>query len=176
MAEAMQRPLSDAKVCFSTTLDSKKSVTFEKGMVLILYEFAVHDRTHIQYVSDNILKVLFSPGASGSIRARGDNIKMVAGVARIITTNATSIQDWCRDRVIWSGPLKRKCIVFPMFQPLVVPNWSDHPDYEPDLSEDHALPVDRARELLRDRNLLPQSSDVAPVQSAPVKDATCAQM
>lgn len=148
-------------------------------MVLILDEFAVHDRNHIQYVSENILKVLFSPGASGSLRARGENIKLVAGVARIITTNATSIQDWLRDRALWSAPLKRKCIVVPITRPLVVPNWSDRPEYEPDTTlEDHTLPVDRAYDILRARSgsLLPAPAATVQQVDAQKVAPTCAQM
>ena len=87
---------------------------------------------------------------------------MVAGVARILTANATPVQEWCRDRVLWSAPLKRKCIVFRVTRPLVVPNWSDHPEYEPDIVlEDKTLPVDRALGILQSRgSCLPVSDPV----------------
>ena len=149
MCEAMQLHPSEAKVCFTTTLESAKDVVFQQGMSWILDEFAPNDCAHIQFASENMLKVLFAPVAAGNLRARNTNINFPAGVSRIVTTNAQSPEEWCGKRVPWSLPLRRKCILFQITRPLVIPNWSKHPDYEQSAAESsNVLPVSRAAELL----------------------------
>ena len=139
-------------MCFTTTLESAKDVVFQQGLSWILDEFAPNDCAHIQFASENMLKVLFAPVAAGNMRARNTNINFPAGVSRIITTNAPSPEEWCGKRVPWSLPLRRKCILFQITKPLVVANWSKHADYEQTAAESsNVLPVSRAAELLAAR-------------------------
>ena len=166
MCEAMQLHPSEAKVCFTTTLESAKDVAFQQGMSWILDEFAPNDGDQIQYASENMLKVLFSPVAAGNLRARNSNINFPAGVSRIITTNANSPEEWCGKPLDWSFPLRRTCILFQITKPLVVRNWSKHADYVPSAAESsNVLPVARAAELLASRpSPLPAEALIEPVR------------
>jgi hypothetical protein len=150
LCNAMQRPSSSARVVFTTTLESAKEVTFQKGDAWVLDEFSPHDRDAVQYASEAMLKTLFSPVSSGNLRARNSNVNLPAGVARIITCNACSPQQWVGKGILWSEPLKRKSILFQLSLPLVVANWSKVPEFMNVGAEaaSASLPLERARELL----------------------------
>ena len=83
----------------------------------------------MQYLSENMLKVLFDPTSSGNLGARASNVRLTPDVCRLFSTNAESVQEWAGTRLTFSEPLRRKCIVFNLTRPLVLPNWSSRPDF-----------------------------------------------
>eukprot|EP00972_Heterocapsa_arctica_P057944 8548853-Heterocapsa_arctica.AAC.1 len=66
----------------------------------------------------------------GSIRARNTDIKLSAGVARIMTANATSLADWLGLKIMGGrrtvpNPTQRKSITFVITKKLCSQRWRD---------------------------------------------------
>ena len=98
MTEAQQLPMEEAQVVFTNTIDAAKNIKFKQGMVWVLDEFSPGDQDQVVHCSENMLKILFSPSTGGTIRCRNSDVEICPGVARIITANARSPQDWCGDK------------------------------------------------------------------------------
>ena len=115
---------------FTTTFDDDLStLTMRPGMAICIDECPISDRDAIQYCSAGILKVVFDPSSPGGIRARGHNAQFAANTARLLSSNALSLQDWGGTRVKFTAPLQRKLICFQITLPLVPRMWSSLPDY-----------------------------------------------
>lgn len=123
------RPAGDASITFTTCLDSLRDANIMPSSALIVDEFHPDDGESIQYCSEHMMKTLMDPTASCSVRCRAKNAVIPAGVARIFTGNAASAIAWCGRRFSWSEPLQRKTIVVIVDRPLVVKNWSSHPEF-----------------------------------------------
>ena len=81
------------------------------------------DQTQAIHMSENMMKVLLAPAASGTIHCRHTDLAMPAGVPRIFTGNAENAEQWCKGRFVWSAPCQRKAIVFDIKQPLIPDTW-----------------------------------------------------
>ena len=124
-------PIQNAKICVTTDFESARDAHLQPTWSWIIDEAQISDTNHIQYCSEAIMKCLFSPTTNTQIRARAPgNVRIPANVCRILTTNASSPEQWVSTRFQWSAPLARKSIVFVIREPLVVAGWSSHPEYE----------------------------------------------
>jgi hypothetical protein len=121
--------LGDTRVCLSNTLDDLRPITFQRSWSLVLDEFSIADEGALQYFSENIAKVLFDPSCAANIRARGSNARLSPDTARIMTSNASSLEEWAGGRIPFSLPLRRKLICFVIREPLVPVAWSRRADY-----------------------------------------------
>jgi hypothetical protein len=116
-------PKDTAMVFLSSTIDPAKSVSFKPGMVWILDEFSPSDSQQLVHMSETMLKVLLTPQMGGTLRGRNEDVKMVPGVARLISANSASPQAWCGTNSDWSEPLRRKSICYNIGQPLCSDAW-----------------------------------------------------
>ena len=112
-----------ALVYMSSTIDPAKSVSFRPGMAWILDEFHPYDSQQLVHMSETMLKVLLTPQMGGTLRGRSDDVKMVPGVARLISANSASPQAWCGAASAWSEPIRRKSICYNIEQPLCSEAW-----------------------------------------------------
>ena len=81
------------------------------------------DQTQAIHMSENMMKVLLAPAASGTIRCRNVDLHLPVGVPRIFTGNAEHAEQWVMGRFKWSEPCQRKAIVFEIKQPLIPDSW-----------------------------------------------------
>lgn len=121
--EFYQLPKDSAMIYISSTIDPAKNVQFRPGMAWILDEFHPYDSQQNVHMSETMLKVLLTPQMSGTIRGRCEDVRLVAGVARLISANSNSPQAWCGDASVWSEPLRRKSIHFNITEPLCSDEW-----------------------------------------------------
>jgi hypothetical protein len=121
--ESQRMPRDAAQIVITNTLDAARDVKWTSGMTWILDEFSPSDTSSNVYCSESILKVLFNPSEPCSYRARNEDVKICAGVPRVITSNATSLAEFLGPGIACSDPLKRKCIVFNVQKPLVSQAW-----------------------------------------------------
>lgn len=122
-SEYHRLPKESAIVYLSSTIDPAKNVHFKPGMVWILDEFHPYDSHQLVHCSETMLKVLLSPQMNGTVRGRNDDVKLVSGVARIISANSNSPEAWCGTSSKWSEPLRRKSICFTITEPLCSESW-----------------------------------------------------
>jgi hypothetical protein len=121
----------DMRVATSTTIEELKTTTFSRGWSVMLDEFCLSDEQSLQYFSETMAKCLFDPSLAASLRCRERNARLVPDTARVMTSNATSLEAWAGSRLHFSLPLKRKIIAFIIKEPLVPVAWSSRPDYVP---------------------------------------------
>ena len=112
-----------ALVFMSSTIDPAKSVTFRPGMAWVLDEFHPYDAQQNVHMSETMMKVLLTPQMAGTIRGRNEDVKMISGVARLISANSGSPEAWCGTMSAWSEPLRRKSICYSIEQPLCSDAW-----------------------------------------------------
>jgi hypothetical protein len=124
MNKAKGAPKEEALVAFTTDLDGGNGIEFKPGMVWVIDEFCPSDGDSCIYASSNIFKQLFNIGSPSTIRARQPGIKLPAGVPRIITANALSLEAWGGKKCEITAPHMRKSIVFQIARPLCKPNWA----------------------------------------------------
>jgi hypothetical protein len=122
-------PAHMAKVCWATSIDDLREVSLREGQAVVVDEFEVRDTNAIQFASAGMLKTLVDPTNSANVRCRNRNAFIPAGTARIFTANADSAELWTQPRFRWTAPLARKAYVVVVSRPLVLPNWSKHPDF-----------------------------------------------
>ncbi len=89
----------------------------------VLDEFHPYDSQQLVHMSETMLKVLLTPQMAGTLRGRKDDVKLVAGVARLISANSSSPQAWCGTASEWSEPLRRKSILYNITSPLCSEAW-----------------------------------------------------
>ncbi len=118
-----------AVVCWATSLDDLREVVLCEGQALVVDEFEVRDPDAFQFASEGMMKTLMDPSSSANMRCRNRNAFVPAGTARIFTANADSAEMWTQPRFRWTAPLAKKAYVVIVDRPLVLPNWSNHPDY-----------------------------------------------
>ena len=116
-------PKDSAMVFMSSTIDPAKSVNFKPGMAWILDEFHPFDSQQLVHMSETMLKVLLTPQMGGTLRGRNDDVKLVPGVARLISANSASPQAWCGTASTWSEPIRRKSICYNIHRPLCSEAW-----------------------------------------------------
>ena len=123
--EASGAPRDEANILITNTIDSANSVDFSKIMVWILDEFSPGDKETQCYASEDLLKCLLTTNLVADLRGRNHNVKVPAGVLRIVTSNAETGQDWVGAKIKWSEPLRRRALVFKMTggRPLVAHEW-----------------------------------------------------
>ncbi len=123
--EAAGAPRDEANILITNTIDSANSVDFSKIMVWILDEFSPGDKETQCYASEDLLKCLLTTNLVADLRGRNHNVKVPAGVLRIVTSNAETGQDWVGAKIKWSEPLRRRALVFKMTggRPLVAHEW-----------------------------------------------------
>jgi hypothetical protein len=147
-------------------LDSLSGVLLESGTALVLDEISPADSVGVQYISENMLKIVLNIPTAGDIRARGENARWASYVFRTITTNANSPAHWMGPKMTFSEPLQRKSIWFQLTHPIALSDWSAEPSMS--TGEDSAgtvgsSVVDRARELVASRqDILPEGSMTVP--------------
>ncbi len=129
MSQILNTPRSSASVIWTNTLEEMNELDIQLGTSICLDEFCLSDRDACQYMSQNMLKVLCDPTGSGNLRARAKNVRLIGDTARLFTTNATSVAEWAGARFKFTAPLLRKSIVFIINRPLVLPGWSERPDF-----------------------------------------------
>jgi hypothetical protein len=112
-------PSDTALVFKSSTVESGKDVVWSSGCAWVLDEVRPSSKEQIPYCDEEILKIMMSPATAGSIRCHHRDLKLPAGVPRIYTSNASSGQEWCGQRLKWSLPLQRKSIVFRITKPVL---------------------------------------------------------
>jgi hypothetical protein len=133
---ALDLPKDRAIVVITNTIDAARDIVFLAGMVWLLDEFEAGDRDQVIYCSANMMKVIFTPSEPCSVRGRCADIKLPANVARIITGNADSVEEWTGARFSWTEPLQRKCIHFQLSKDICQENWHAR---TPDNSEQSGL-------------------------------------
>ncbi len=127
--EATGAPRDEANILITNTIDSANSVDFSKIMVWILDEFSPGDKETQCYASEDLLKCLLTTNLVADLRGRNHNVKVPAGVLRIVTSNAETGQEWVGPKIKWSEPLRRRALVFKMTggRPLVAHEWWKSP-------------------------------------------------
>ena len=118
-------PKDSAMIYMSSAVDPAKSIQFKAGMAWVLDEFHPFDSNQLVHMSETMLKVLLTPQMAGTVRGRSDDVKLVPGVARLISANSNSPEAWCGNSCAWSAPLRRKSICFNISEPLVSDTWRD---------------------------------------------------
>ena len=119
MAIANKKDASTAKIVLSADIDSVRTVRFSPGMTWVLDEFSPADRDQVQFMSSDMMKVLMSTTIQGTLRSRYENVSLPPGLARVITGNSASPEEWTGKRVPWAAPLQRKSLVFVITKPLL---------------------------------------------------------
>jgi len=128
-AQAMGLQPAEAMVAMTNTMDLGNKIDFKTGWCWVLDEFMPADKEAQVYCSESSLKVLLSPMAPGSIRARNTDAKIPAGVARIVTANAGSLAEWLGEPLmagkkgVVPHPIRRKAITFVIKKRLCSPQW-----------------------------------------------------
>ena len=120
----LEKPRSDARVIWATTLDDLKSVSMAPCWSLVVDELTISDTVSVQYLSEAMCKVLFDPQNAGQLRSRERNSRLAPNVCRIFTSNASSPEDWFGTRIKLSLPIRRKCIFFVIKERLVNTGWA----------------------------------------------------
>ena len=110
----------------SSTIDPAKAINFKAGMAWILDEFHPFDGQQLVHMSETMLKVLLTPQMAGTIRGRNEDVRLVPGVARLISANSNSPEAWCGTASAWSEPLRRKSICYTISAPLCSEQWRLH--------------------------------------------------
>ena len=123
--EATGAPRDEANILVTNTIDSANSVDFSKIMVWILDEFSPADKETQCYASEDLLKCLLTTTLVADLRGRNHNVKVPAGMRRIVTSNAETRQEWVGAKMKWSEPLRRRALVFKLTggRPLVAHEW-----------------------------------------------------
>ena len=129
MTTVLNRPKTEATVLSSTTLDDLSGVSCRSGWAVMLDELDVGDKDAIQYMSTTIMKAMADPQSTAGLRARGTNVRLAGDTARIMTTNAISLEDWAAGRFVITMPIRRKMFVFVIEQKLIEEEWAKRADY-----------------------------------------------
>jgi hypothetical protein len=166
--ESCDLPRDEANILITNTIDSANTADFSKIMVWILDEFSPADKETQCYASEDLLKCLLTTNLAADLRGRNHNVKVPAGVLRIMTSNAENGQEWCGPKIKWSEPLRRRSLVFKLTggRPLVAHEWWKSPLVTGSAvggSEQSEASAARASAILEARALLiPADEPVAP--------------
>jgi hypothetical protein len=119
LVESTPRYKHSEAFCYVVSTVDALPKSIKGHQVVLLDEFRVADKEQLIYLSENGFKVLLDVKNEGSIRARTTDIQLGARVPRLMTSNASSAEDWCGGRFKWDMPQRRKCFVFVIDRPLI---------------------------------------------------------
>ena len=125
--EVEELPQDEANILITNTLDTLTTIDL-KAANTVCDEFTPSDHDSHIYMSNDILKRMLTVPMNSDCRARNQNLRIPAGIPRIITSNATNGAEWVGRKLSWSEPIRRKAVFFNLSggSPLVAREWWEH--------------------------------------------------
>ena len=128
--EAEDLPRDEANVRITNTLDALTTIDLKAAKIKawLCDEFTPSDHDSQIYISNDILKCMLTVPMNSDCRARNQNLRIPAGIPRIITSNAKNGAEWVGRKLSWSEPIRRKAVFFNLSgaSPLVAREWWEH--------------------------------------------------